>query len=604
MRHRGPGNPGGAVTMVSVRLDMNTIPSVTTDDNAFVRPRILTPEDHGLALHAGGRGQITIAVRQDGSWKEYPVPVADLPYTVRQLAGVQDAYISQNRFIGRRRTIAHLAQLGALFADIDYYNTDYGHLTPAHLLPIVFEALRDARIPTPTFAVSTGRGMAIIWRHTAVPRHALPRWRACQRIIFDTLKPFGADPMATDAARVLRIVGSVNSKSGTAVEVITDLGHTWDFSDLADEILPLPRAELIALQVERAKRRAKRETSNVTPPVNFTAATLWEGRLTDLQKLIEGRWMGRLPDGQRDGWMFLASLAMTYLAPVPVLRREALTLAQQVGGWSEGEFRSRMSSVVNRAERAAQGHKIEYRGRLVDPRYRIADQTAVEWLGITELEMVDFNLRHFVSPEIKRQRERLRGEQRRRAAGAITRGEYEAGSLSRMKPWEVEGISRRTWERRRAKSGDDARCQAVPIVASPSGCMVAKPAHGEPFSHPAPSAPSPLPPPHVAVGRDETSSSRPPSPRRPLQLDLFGYSDAPPVNDDELRSWSAGVMPGSLQRAAVFHMHRLGVRHADMAAQVGLSRPQLTNVLHGRFGTTPVAADRLKSFIRNMAVAA
>ncbi len=59
-------------------------------------------------------------------------------------------------------------------------------------------------------------------------------------------------------------------------------------------------------------------------------------------------------------------------------------------------------------------------------------------------------LRHLVKPEIARERHRLAEEGRRRDAGALPRQEYEARSLTRAKPWEAEGVSRRTWERRRA----------------------------------------------------------------------------------------------------------------------------------------------------------
>ncbi|NEJ71231.1 hypothetical protein GR197_11895 [Rhizobium phaseoli] len=48
----------------------------------------------------------------------------------------------------------------------------------------------------------------------------------------------------------------------------------------------------------------------------------------------------------------------------------------------------------------------------------------------------------------RRQRDRSRKEQQRRAAGALTRSDYLANSLSQARPWEAFGISRRTWERR------------------------------------------------------------------------------------------------------------------------------------------------------------
>lgn len=54
--------------------------------------------------------------------------------------------------------------------------------------------------------------------------------------------------------------------------------------------------------------------------------------------------------------------------------------------------------------------------------------------------------------ELKREQDRARQEHKRRAEGRMPRAEYEAVSLSKSKPWEAEGISRKTWERRRVAS--------------------------------------------------------------------------------------------------------------------------------------------------------
>jgi hypothetical protein len=48
----------------------------------------------------------------------------------------------------------------------------------------------------------------------------------------------------------------------------------------------------------------------------------------------------------------------------------------------------------------------------------------------------------------RKARNRKAMQARRRARGALARAEYLANSLSRAKPWEALGISRRTWERR------------------------------------------------------------------------------------------------------------------------------------------------------------
>ena len=41
-------------------------------------------------------------------------------------------------------------------------------------------------MPEPTFALANGRGLALIWFHSPVPRAVLPRWRACQKAIHPT----------------------------------------------------------------------------------------------------------------------------------------------------------------------------------------------------------------------------------------------------------------------------------------------------------------------------------------------------------------------------------------------------------------------------------
>jgi hypothetical protein len=434
-------------------------------------PRLITPTDHALALHPAGRGRVTLARRLDGGgWCERSVPVGDLAYAVRHLGGEHDVYLTQNRFFGPRRVI-RLAELDALFVDLDFHRTEHAGAHPQHILELAVDTLERNRVPHPSFALSTGRGLALVWRHHPVPRAALPRWRACQQVLWSVLRPLGADRLATDAARVLRLVGTRNRRSGTLVEALTSVGQTWDFELLADEILPLSRAGIVALRLERARRRAAGQGAPRPAPARwFDAAGLWELRLAELQRLLELRWFGVLPPGQRDLWLLLAGVATSYLVPAALVRREMVALADQVTGgcWSERETSARMNAVIARAEQAARGERIAYRGKLVDPRYRFQTATIVDLLAITEAEMRAGGFRHLVSVDLERELERQRWHERRAAAGGLPRAEYLERSLARQRPWEVEGISRRTWYRRHG--------------TGPFGCMVAKPLSFDPTS--------------------------------------------------------------------------------------------------------------------------
>jgi hypothetical protein len=383
---------------------------------------ILTPADHVQTLHPlTGTGLVTLAIRE-GHWKEIRVPVGEAPRIAQSFAKRQDVYLSQNRFRGSR-TIARLWQLDALWADLDYHRTaQWRDAAPESVLYFVQEALGEANIPWPTLAVSTGRGLALVWLHDPVPRGALPRWNACQKHLYLTLKEFGADRMALDAARVLRLIGSENSRSGTRVEAITPVGMIWDFDTLADKVLPLTRGELSDLRVQRALSQAERPSpASSGTQWHFTLASLWESRLSDLQRLRELRWWGELPPGQRDQWLFLAINAMSWLTEDPrVLYREAWALAHEVSTWPEREMQSRMQAIFKRGQWAQQGRRLTWRGHEVDPRYRFRTETIIEWLEITPDEQR--GMRSLIGQAEAERRHRLAERQRKHAAGEVKQG--------------------------------------------------------------------------------------------------------------------------------------------------------------------------------------
>jgi hypothetical protein len=84
----------------------------------------------------------------------------------------------------------------------------------------------------------------------------------------------------------LRLIGSRHGETGVLVEALTPVGEVWDFDDLADEVLPLQRAELFDLRVRRAAKDAKKLSTSRRIPVNgFSVASLQEARLSDYQRL-------------------------------------------------------------------------------------------------------------------------------------------------------------------------------------------------------------------------------------------------------------------------------------------------------------------------------
>ena len=344
------------------------------------------------------------------NWNERAVSLSELSENVSSLNGTPDIFMSQQSFWGWRR-ISQLNNLGACYVDIDYHNSKkWSRFSSEVMTSVLVEYIDQENLPRPSYIVSTGRGLLIVWLLCKTSRNALPRWNSVQKHLYDSFTKFGADPRALDAARVFRLIGSENSKSGSRVRPtwLSSADFTkierWDFDNLADEILPFTRNELRILR-STCEANKKQNKSISRPKHKLTVATLWETRLSDLQKLRRLRG-GALPEGNRDEWLFLTTIAMSWIVPSFVLEREAYALAIECAKWSKSETKSRMSAVFKRAKQAANGSQIEFNNRSFDPRYYLRDETIIRRLNISENEMRSANLRCLVTDEIKRERKR------------------------------------------------------------------------------------------------------------------------------------------------------------------------------------------------------
>ena len=93
-------------------------------------------------------------------------------------------------------------------------------------------------------------------------------------------------------------------------------------------------------------------------------------------------------------------------------------------------------------------------------------------IGITTIGAIDVNKRQRTQLRKLRAHERYR--RRRQALGVTPRTQ----SLSALKPWAAEGISRRTWERRRRADANsnvaiarDANSNVALLLTSPRNCV-------------------------------------------------------------------------------------------------------------------------------------
>lgn len=177
----------------------------------------------------------------------------------------------------------------------------------------------------------------------------------------------------------------------------------------------------------RQKGKRKRST-----PMQIVAL-----RIADLSTLFRSRYGVRLPDD--DAGRDDIRLAVDHLA---ALAHPAKAITRWLETWAPWLTLAEQRQIVS--------------GGIANQRHWKAD--ALAWrlrltreertmLGITTIGAID----HAKAARTKRRRERdkERKAAKRKAAGAVPRGQYESASIEKSKPWLALKISRRTWYRQR-----------------------------------------------------------------------------------------------------------------------------------------------------------
>lgn len=143
-----------------------------------------------------------------------------------------DAYFALNPMINNRikRCQRNIRGLSWCFVDIDYDTTQYRDMGPYDFYFTYIKPLFDEKIPKPTVVMFTGRGFHLYWKlcrnedyivNECESMKAKKRWQRINRLLNDTLADIGADvKISGDCARLVRIPGSVNSKSGETITII------------------------------------------------------------------------------------------------------------------------------------------------------------------------------------------------------------------------------------------------------------------------------------------------------------------------------------------------------------------------------------------------
>lgn len=378
----------------------------------------------------------------------------DLEAGLVGVAPDRDAWLSQAEFWRPNRRAVNLARIRVAFVDLDYHKIDfYARESPSTMLSRVLERCDDASIPVPSLVIDSGQGLQLKWVFAEpLPAEALPRWRAMERYLIDVFSDLGGDPACSDPSRVLRIVGTRNSRANRSVSVVWSSGSEPTFDELCDSVLPISREECR----EAKQRRKKRENRSQLDLLDGGAGTttgfryssgraLAKKRLDDLRRLVELR--GGVKPGERMIHLFwrLNFMALWGAVNADSFMENAEELAQELDpSWNRNT--KELKTLADKAAAYGRGETVTYAGAEYPPLYTPRNETLIRIFGISEDEQRQ--LRTLINKTVAAERHRDRERQRRRKSGAVDRATYERESAECRKPWEKLGISRRSWYRK------------------------------------------------------------------------------------------------------------------------------------------------------------
>jgi hypothetical protein len=400
---------------------------------------------HTRALHpdlAGVKGKVSLmrqsknAVTGEDRWETRVVSVSELTTSDALLWA---SHVSMQRFYGARGSTS-LVQLQSLIADVDCHDkAEFRGLDPEEMAGILIERLRAAGKPLPSYILFSGRGLHLVWLHQALMatpggarRHrAVQRWLvgpkdgkptatvrtkggtrlqdpeviAHETTMAAVWKGTGIDRGAIDTARVLRLAGSYNGKSGKVARLVWPASwadvERHDFEDLASAFLPFSRDQMAALRAERQAeyeireagrqaRRAEAEAAGIPFVEEQQPRRISGGYWTSVVEALDAlrvRWGGTPPDGKRDWWAFLSACAIAQ-AEGGDAASWAARLAD-LAGLPEAELRTSLGALERRMVRHQTGETVEHETGERPVTYSYSKARMLTLLGLSDVSEDD-----------------------------------------------------------------------------------------------------------------------------------------------------------------------------------------------------------------------
>lgn len=266
--------------------------------------------------------------------------------------GEKDFYCSVNSLYAKgKHTSKYVKNLNALIVDLDYYNIP--HLKGLTVEQVINLLEMDKNYPTPSLYVDSGQGLYIMWllEKTVATNKSKRYWRKIEETLINHFQEFGADNKVKDPARVLRIPGTINSKTGRMVKIISNTNIRYELSDIAEFFWGYD----IGAEEEKPKNNKPKKVNNLNQNTNITTLktvkNLHYTRAIDIENLVKLR-QNKPLEGIRENLLFIyrLQLLMANIEPEIALNKALELNNKFIDPLSSEEVINATKSANNNAE--------------------------------------------------------------------------------------------------------------------------------------------------------------------------------------------------------------------------------------------------------------
>ena len=209
-----------------------------------------------------------------------------------------DAYFSINSFYKRKRKNENVRHINAFVLDFDFYKIQkYEEMEASEFYK---EIIAEKLIKEPTAVIDSGRGLYVIYTFNHCSYHMDRLYHAIFKSFYRQFERYGMDPAATLTTQVIRIPGTINSKTNKTVQVLELNDTDYRLQDFADQLT------WTLDEVKNHRKNKVKKVKNMKPTKDFTKRKKhFALYFDDFKKLIRIRNKKNISEGYREQLLFL-----------------------------------------------------------------------------------------------------------------------------------------------------------------------------------------------------------------------------------------------------------------------------------------------------------